>query len=240
MSRRGWATPRGTRARTRLAREPTAPFDGPLPLFRWATGFCQKVVGHRASEGRNRQGEIGWAQIVDCATGAEGPGMSVELGWSKDPNAKVNWSGGLVSGMIVRDRIHRIRLVAAAAPPGLEPVAIPSAESAMPVTPARNRFYALQWFSFAAIALIIYGGLIALTYFSFNAVPDGFVPDQDKQYVIAIGQLPEGATVERSDEVTRMIGEIGLKTPGVQGAMQPQAQRRRQIHPRDDGSRTDR
>ena len=136
---------------------PTAPFNGPLPLFRWTTGFCERIVGQRAAEGRNRAGEIGWAHIVDCATGAEGPGMSVEVGWSKDPNAKVNWRGGPVSGVIVRDRVHRMRLVAASSPPGLEPSALPSAETAMPVTPSRNRFYALQWFSFAAIALIIYG-----------------------------------------------------------------------------------
>jgi cytochrome oxidase assembly protein ShyY1 len=100
---------------------------------------------------------VGWAQIVDCATGAEGPGMSVEVGWSKDPNAKVNWSGGPVSGVIVRDRIHGIRLVAASAPPGLQPAGVPSAETAVMVSPSRNRFYALEWFSFAAIALIIYG-----------------------------------------------------------------------------------
>jgi cytochrome oxidase assembly protein ShyY1 len=136
---------------------PTAPFKGPLPLFRYATGFCQRIVGGRAAEGRNRNGEVGWAQIVDCATGAEGPGMSVEVGWSKNPNAKVNWSGGPVSGVIVRDRIHRIRLVAASAPPGLQPAGVPSAQTAVMVSPSRNRFYALQWFSFAAIALIIYG-----------------------------------------------------------------------------------
>ena len=135
---------------------PTAPLKGPLPLFRWATGFCQKLVGQRASEGRNRAGEIGWVHIVDCATGAEGPGMSVEVGWSKDPNAQVNWSGGPVTGVIVRDRLRRIRLVAASAPPGLQAAGLPSVETAVPVTPSRNRFYALQWFSFAAIALIIY------------------------------------------------------------------------------------
>ena len=135
---------------------PTAPLKGPLPLFRWATGFCQQVVGRRASEGRNRAGEVGWVHIVDCATGAEGPGMSVEVGWSKDPNAPVKWSGGPVTGVIVRDRLHRIRLVAASAPPGLQAAGLPSVETAVPVTPSRNRFYALQWFSFAAIALIIY------------------------------------------------------------------------------------
>ena len=72
----------------------------------------------------------------------------------------------------------------------------------------------------SGIALIVYGGLIALTYFGFNAVPGGFVPEQDKQYVIAIAQLPPAATVDRSDEVTREIGEIGMKTPGVSGAVQ--------------------
>jgi cytochrome oxidase assembly protein ShyY1 len=136
---------------------PVAPFTGPLPLFRWATGYCQRVVGQREAGGRSRSGEVGWAHIVDCATGAEGPGMSVEIGWSQDPDAKVNWRGGLVSGVIVPDRLRRMRLVAASAPPGLQPASLPSAETAVPVTPGRNRMYALQWFSFAAIALIIYG-----------------------------------------------------------------------------------
>jgi hypothetical protein len=135
---------------------PVAPTEGPLPLFRWATGFCQKVLNQREVGGRSRGGDVGWVHILDCATGAEGPGMSVEIGWSKNPETKVNWRGGLVSGVIVPDRLHRIRLVAAGAPPGLEPPGLPSAENAVPVTPGRNRMYALQWFSFAAIALIIY------------------------------------------------------------------------------------
>jgi surfeit locus 1 family protein len=135
---------------------PIAPSKGPLPLFRWATGYCQKVVGQREAGGRNRAGDVGWAHIVDGATGPEGPGMSVEVGWSKDPSAKVNWSGGLVSGVIVPDRFHQIRLVAAAAPPGLQPAGLPSLETAVPVTPGRNLMYALQWYAFAAIALLIY------------------------------------------------------------------------------------
>jgi surfeit locus 1 family protein len=135
---------------------PTAPVKGPPPLFRWATGFCQRIVGHRAIAGANRSGETGYVQIVDCATGAEGPGMAVQVGWSQDPNAKVNWSGGPVTGVIVPDRLHGIRLVAASAPPGLEPSAQPSIETAVPISPAGNRFYALQWFAFAAIAALIY------------------------------------------------------------------------------------
>lgn len=135
---------------------PTGPVNGPLPLFRWATGFCPKIVSQRVTAGRNRKGDIGWAHIVDCAVAPRGE-MSVEVGWSTDPNARVNWGGGLVSGVIVRDRVNQIRLVAASAPPGLQPAGLPSVDTAVPVTPSRNRLYALQWFSFAAIALIIFG-----------------------------------------------------------------------------------
>ena len=123
-----------------------------LPLFRHATGMCQRIVGHRAQAGENRAGEPGYAHIVDCSTGAEGPGMSVEVGWSKNPNARVNWSGGLVSGVIAPDRRSRMRLVAASAPQGLEPSAAPTLSS----IPNNHRSYALQWFAYAAIALVIY------------------------------------------------------------------------------------
>lgn len=133
---------------------PTVPLrSDQLPLFRHATGVCLRPVSRRAIAGENRAGEPGYAQIIDCTTGAEGPGMSVEVGWSKDPNAKVNWSGGPVSGTIAPDRQSGMRLVAASAPPGLEASAPPSLES----IPNNHRSYALQWFSFAAIALIIYG-----------------------------------------------------------------------------------
>jgi cytochrome oxidase assembly protein ShyY1 len=82
--------------------------------------------------------------------------MSVEVGWSKDPNAKVNWAGGPVSGIIVPDRRSRMRLVAAGAPPGLQPSKTPDVSTATPVTPAGHRGYAATWFALAAIALVIY------------------------------------------------------------------------------------
>ena len=133
---------------------PTVPLKtDQLPLFRSATGVCLRPVAHRAVAGENRAGEPGYVQIVDCSTGAEGPGMSVEVGWSKNPNAKVNWSGGPVSGIIAPDSRMRMRLVAASAPPGLEPSAPPSLDT----IPNNHRSYAVQWFSFAAIALLIYG-----------------------------------------------------------------------------------
>jgi cytochrome oxidase assembly protein ShyY1 len=133
---------------------PTQPLrDDQLPLFRHATGVCLRPISQRAVVGENRAGEPGYAHVVDCTTGAEGPGMSVEVGWSKDPNAKVNWHGGAVSGIIAPDQKTRMRLVAASAPPGLDTSAEPSISS----IPNNHRSYALQWFSFAAIALVIYG-----------------------------------------------------------------------------------
>lgn len=133
---------------------PTVPLKADqLPLFRHATGVCLRPVASRATAGENKAGETGYVQIVDCTTGAEGPGMSVEVGWSKNPNAKVNWAGGPVSGIIAPDREKGMRLVAASAPPGLEASAPPSLKS----IPDNHRSYALQWFSFAAFALLIYG-----------------------------------------------------------------------------------
>jgi cytochrome oxidase assembly protein ShyY1 len=135
---------------------PTAPMpDERLPIYRYATGNCLQPVGKRTSVGENQSGEPGFAIIIDCATGAEGPGMSVQVGWSKNPNATTSWSGGIVSGVIVRDKRSRIRLVAATPAPGLEPNG--PVKAAVSVSPGQNRGYAIQFWSFAAIALIIYG-----------------------------------------------------------------------------------
>jgi surfeit locus 1 family protein len=132
---------------------PTIPLrEEQLPLFRHATAVCLKPVGRRTVAGRNRDGEPGYAQVVDCSTGAEGPGLSVEVGWSKNPNVKVNWAGGPVSGMIAPDSRTRMRIVAASSPPGLEPSAFPSVDQ----IPNNHKLYAIQWFAFALIALVIY------------------------------------------------------------------------------------
>jgi len=136
---------------------PTTPLKSDqLPLFRHATGVCLRPIGKSAIGGENRAGEPGYVQIIDCATGAEGPAMSVEVGWSTNPNARVDWRGGPVSGIIVPDRRTRMRLVAATAPPGLEPSRMPSVESASPITPSGHRMYAATWFALALVALIIY------------------------------------------------------------------------------------
>ena len=135
---------------------PTMPIRDPQAfMYRYATANCLRVVNRRTSVGENRTGEPGFLVILDCAMGGEGPGMSVEIGWSKNPNATTPWTGGLVSGVIVPDDKSRLRLVADGSVPGLEPSEVPA--PTVKVSPARNRGYAVTWFSFAAIALIIYG-----------------------------------------------------------------------------------
>ena len=70
------------------------------------------------------------------------------------------------------------------------------------------------------IALFVYAGLIGLAYLGFAAVPHGFIPEQDKQYLIAVAQLPPAASLERTSEVVKEIGEIGMHQPGVEHAVQ--------------------
>jgi surfeit locus 1 family protein len=131
---------------------PSVPPKEPLPLFRSATANCLSVTGFRTAAGQNLRGEPGFLVIADCRTGAEGPGVAVELGWSKDPNAGHAYRGGLVSGVIAPDRISRMRLVAASPGPGLMASAPPSPD----IIPNNHLSYAIQWFLFAGIAVVIY------------------------------------------------------------------------------------
>jgi hydrophobe/amphiphile efflux-1 (HAE1) family protein len=70
------------------------------------------------------------------------------------------------------------------------------------------------------LVLAVYAGLLALTLFGFSRVPKGFVPTQDKQYLVAFAQLPDGATLDRTEKVIREMSEIGRKQPGVESAVQ--------------------
>ena len=68
---------------------------------------------------------------------------------------------------------------------------------------------------FCAIVLLIYVGLIGLTGFAFTRLPTGFIPQQDKGYLIANIQLPDSASQERTAEAIAKIEKIALETPGV-------------------------
>jgi multidrug efflux pump len=68
--------------------------------------------------------------------------------------------------------------------------------------------------------LAIYGVLVVLTLVAFRGVQGGYIPSQDKQYLFAIVQLPEAATIDRTDAVIRRMGEIALQVPGVTNVVQ--------------------
>jgi hydrophobe/amphiphile efflux-1 (HAE1) family protein len=70
-----------------------------------------------------------------------------------------------------------------------------------------------------SVALLIYGGLLGLTYLGFAHTPTGFVPPQDKQYLVSFAQLPDAATLDRTEAVIRRMDELALKQPGVEHAV---------------------
>src|SRR6202044_3844769 len=69
--------------------------------------------------------------------------------------------------------------------------------------------------SHKAAAVGVYAVLLAMTVFVFRAVPPGFVPLQDKQYLVSFAQLPQGATLERTEKVIRDMSDIAMRQPGV-------------------------
>ncbi len=71
-----------------------------------------------------------------------------------------------------------------------------------------------------SIALVVYLGLVTLAGFTFTRVPTGFVPTQDKQYLVGFAQLPDAATLDRSEAVIKRMSEIALEQPGVRHAVQ--------------------
>jgi multidrug efflux pump len=68
-------------------------------------------------------------------------------------------------------------------------------------------------------SIAIYLLLLGATYWWFQQVPLGFVPVQDKQYLVSFTQLPDGATLDRTEKVIRTMSDIALKEPGVESAV---------------------
>jgi surfeit locus 1 family protein len=145
------------------ARPPVAFPRGPddTLLFRRSSGFCLPPVSITLAGA----GSAGYRAIGACRTGAEGPGMLVQLGTTRDPMAKPVWNGGPVSGYIsrapdsrslietlVRHQPQRMMLVAASPAAGLSANPAPDVGA----VPNNHLAYAGQWFFFAAIAAIIY------------------------------------------------------------------------------------
>jgi surfeit locus 1 family protein len=143
---------------------PKSPFRGypdDALLFRRAHGYCVEPASSRLTGA----GNAGFRFIVECRTGAEGPGMLVQLGTTRDPLAKPVWKGGEVRGTISHapdgrsmlaslfDRTpKRLLLVADTPAPGLAPNGTPDLSS----VPNNHLAYGVQWFLFAAVASVIY------------------------------------------------------------------------------------
>ena len=70
-----------------------------------------------------------------------------------------------------------------------------------------------------SVVMILYAGFIALTWFGFHQVPKGFVPMQDKYYLLSIAQLPPGASLDRTDAVVKRMSEIAMAEPGVESVV---------------------
>jgi multidrug efflux pump len=71
-----------------------------------------------------------------------------------------------------------------------------------------------------AAMLVVYGVLLAAAALMAKVVPGGFVPAQDKDYLVSIVQLPNGASLERTEKVIRAMTDITLKQPGVESAVE--------------------
>lgn len=147
----------------------TFPELPPVPdrlLYRRSSIMCLEVTGWTPSGGTAASGARGFRFIAQCRTGAEGPGVLVDMGVSADPETRPQWQGGPVSGRItlapqeggMLAQLFRTLppaqplLVADRPAPGLQVSAPPD-----PTTRGNSSWaYALQWFLFAAAAAVIY------------------------------------------------------------------------------------
>ena len=116
-------------------------------LYRHSRVDCRAVRAIRALAGHNAEGETGLAHVADCVL-AGGGTARVVIGWSRDPTVKPQWRGGEVGGVIAPGP----RLVASPPLAGLEANENPDPAD----VPNNHLSYAVQWFLFAATALVIY------------------------------------------------------------------------------------
>ena len=136
-------------------------------LYRTATAMCLEVVDWERTGGRGTDGTRGWRHIATCRTGGmEGPPLLVDAGVSADPTFEARWQGGELRGTITYAPDNRpllanlfgeapprtLMLIAEDAAPGL----VPSQPSDPADIPNNHLAYAIQWFFFAVIALVIY------------------------------------------------------------------------------------
>src|SRR5262249_29368042 len=87
--------------------------------------------------------------------------------------------------------------------------------SAFQTTTSLYTFGVAKLLRFSALTLVAYAGLVAATYWGLTTTPRGFIPSQDMGYLFATVQLPDSASIERTERVMRQIADITRKTPGI-------------------------
>ncbi|WP_374531796.1 SURF1 family protein [Novosphingobium sp.] len=120
--------------------------------FRHTTIECLGGGSTQPMAGHNETGETGWAQWGQCRSADGRTVVEVNAGWSQTPSA-VAFPGGTIRGMIAPDGPTGARIVADQPLPGLAASARPDPND----IPNNHLSYAVQWFLFAATALVIYG-----------------------------------------------------------------------------------
>jgi multidrug efflux pump subunit AcrB len=76
-----------------------------------------------------------------------------------------------------------------------------------------------RFIRFSVAALVVYLGLLGLTYLGFKTVPTGFIPPQDKGYIAVMAQLPDAASLERTGDVVDHISKIAREVPGIKATI---------------------
>ncbi|MDR2856241.1 MAG: SURF1 family protein, partial [Novosphingobium sp.] len=128
--------------------------DGPFEYTRVRLQ-CLRPTKQSLQAGHNSRGESGWAQVVRCPYHFKLRGVreaNIVIGWSRAP-VVVGWEGGDIQGTVVPSKEPpHLRIVADPPLAGLEPNARPNPAD----IPNNHLSYAVQWFLFAATALVIY------------------------------------------------------------------------------------
>jgi surfeit locus 1 family protein len=147
---------------------PATPADYEGALYRHSRIDCAEVKGMSAIAGRSADGRPGWAHIARCDLLGGGQ-ADVALGWSDNP-ASPRWAGGAVGGLIAGSG-KAVRLIASPPQAGLAQLAAPDPD-AVSTTPMGHLSYAIQWFAFATIALVIYALALRKKWRGENAPPE--------------------------------------------------------------------
>jgi surfeit locus 1 family protein len=142
------------------------PQAGEELLFRKVSVTCAQSVPGDPVAGHNSAGETGWAQLERCTTDA-GHTINLVIGWSRKPQPfesgtaaeqlRSRLPGGAVTGYVGRDRGDTVRLTVDPPLSGLAASARPNPND----LPNNHWSYAIQWFLFAGVALVIYGLAVA-------------------------------------------------------------------------------